>query len=752
MILRLTMLGGFLAEIESPDGARKELRITARKARALLAYVASVPRHRAPREKLANLLWGDRVGDQQARQSLRQALVVLRQELSAAGIDLFLPEGDEVAIRPGLLIADVAAFATLAQSESLEDLETACALYRGEFLADLSVDAEAFEEWRRSESARLEDLAAHAFAEAATRWDDLNDARGVGAALRLTALDPLREDWQRLLLRLLARHRGRDAALAQATSFSEHLRRELDAAPSAETVALLEDIRRGTAESGRRATDKHPLAPDAIARAQARRSPSPERAGMAPEADTPVRRGAINTWLAGAALAAVLLLAGAAYLAWNRSTVNAVAPAAQRGITPDPSWQSPSGLNGVKANESALSQTGVYPVVVLPFSTDAPPGSPEQRVAAQVTDDLINDLSRAPSTRVISRQTSRLYAGRSIDVATIGAELGVRYVVDGSVRRQDGRLRVNVALIDTHTRLQIWSDRFDSAESDRLDLQEQMTRGLARQLHVTVTLANRGAARGDPALNEMIANAWAGVFRSVTVGHTGESETRFQEILKRKPDTVPALVGIAATHLALMGNLLAFDTQERATIADEALKKALARNPASSIAHYFLGVLHKHRHQFQEAHASLLKTLELNPSHAPAYAHLGHTLMLLGRVDEALEPIRYAMRLSPKDPLLGYWYVMAAEVERELGHDEAARDWLTQAVKVSPGNPRMHVVLAGQCAVLGDTDCASRHAAEARRLSPQLTIEKLQHHFAPRAQTKAGAQFLDGLRRAFGAT
>ncbi len=749
MILRLTLLGGFLAEIEMEDGTRKALRITSRKARALLAYVASAPRQRAAREKLASLLWGDRVGDQQARQSLRQALVVLRQELSAAGVDLFILEGDEVAIRPDLLIADTVEFATLAQSDSLTDLEEACALYRGEFLADLAVDAEAFEEWRRSERARLEDLAAHAFADAAARWDASNDARAVGAAVRLTALDPLREDWQRLLLRLLARYRGRDAALAQATTFSEHLRRELEAAPSAETIALLEDIRRGATTPGRRSTDAPSRASDSIdASGEADTPTTADEAAPTSAVDAGTRHSGLDMRFAGAALAAAILLVGAVYLTWERPTINTAEPVAQRGIAPDPNWQSP--VNGATANENALSQNGVYPVVVLPFSTDAPPGSPEEKLAAQITDDLINDLSRAPSTRVISRQTSRLYAGRTIDVAAIGAELGVRYVVDGSVRRQDDHLRVNVALIDTHTRLQIWSDRFESSESEHAALQDQLTRGLARQLHVTVTLANRGPLRGDPALNEMISIAWADVFRSVTVGHTGDAELRFQEILKRKPDLVPALIGVAATHLALLSNMLVFDTQERARIADEALKKALARNPNASVAYYFLGVLHKLRRDLQEAEASFRKTLELNPSHAPAYAHLGHTLMQLGRADEALEPIRYAIRLSPKDPLLGYWYVMAADVEMELGHHRVALDWLTKAVKVSPGNPRMHVFLAGECAVLGDIDCASRHAAEARRLSPQLTPDKLQNYFAGRAQSKVGAQFLGGVLRAFG--
>jgi TolB-like protein/DNA-binding SARP family transcriptional activator/Tfp pilus assembly protein PilF len=740
--LRLSLLGGFAAEIERRDGARSELRVTARKARALLAYLAVAPRQRASRERLASLLWGDRVGDPQARQSLRQSLVVLRQELAPLGADPFLVEADEIALKPGLVQVDAVTFARLAQSSAIADLEQAAALYRGEFLAGLSVEAEAFEDWRRVERVRLEALAAHAFAEAAAQWDASGDPRAVDAAARLTALDPLREDWQRQLFGLLARYRGRDAALAEAAGFAALLARELDAEPSPETTALVEEIRRGAVAPARnmrrRADDR--IRPQADASRPADASAARERMSV--------------RWRLAAIVLAVLatVAAGATLLSERVAPSAAPQPSVPSAVIPDPSWRSPGVAKDVKANETALGANGVYPIVVLPFSTDAPADSVEHKIAAQMTDDLINDLSRAPSTRVISRQTSRLYAGRPVDVAAIGAELGVRYVVEGSVRRQDDVLRINIALIDTRSRLQVWSDRFERPESERFEMQDEIARGLARQLHVTVMSANVGAPRGrtsDPALNEMIANGWAGVFRSPVAGHTGDAELHFNEILRRKPETVPAMVGLAAHHLALMSNMLAFDDAERLARAEDLLAKAVSRNPRASIAHYFTGVLHKQRGAWNEAHAAFTRTLEMNPSHAPAYAHLGHTLMLLGRAEEALDQIRYAIRLSPKDPTLGYWYVMAGEVELELGHTTAALDWLNRAVTVSPANPRMHVFLAAACAVQGDTACATRHAAEARRLAPELRRGHLMRRFANRTGTEPGRKLVEALRQTF---
>lgn len=752
-IVRLTLLGGFLAEIEDRDG-RREIRVTARKARALLGYLAAAPRQRAGREKLASLLWGDRV-DSQARQSLRQCLVVLRQDLAPA--DPFDVDSDEIALKPDVLTADVVEFAAAAQSSDIGTLERACAAYRGEFLADLSTGMEPFEEWLRGERARFEGLAAHAFAQASAAWNANDDARAVDAALRLVALDPLREDWQRSLLRMLARHRGREAALAQADIFAELLWRELEVSPSAETNALLDEIRSG------RDAPRHP-APAEVGGVFAPSLGTPMRpavaamsAGSSQVATTPAfgRRlaGPTGSPMTIAAVTAAIAATTGAALLVDHYVAARTAPA--RSASTEIAVNSPrpaSVLKGVRADAGPLGQ---YALVVLPFSTDTPSGSPESRIAAEMTDDLINDLSRTPTARVISRQTSRLYGDRAMDVAAIGAELGVRYVIEGSVRRQHDLLRVNVALTDTRSRVQIWSDRFERHDTERFEIQDEMMRGLARRLHLTLMDVNASSARSrssDPAIGELAAKGWSGIFRSSVVGHTGDAEMLFTSLLARQPGLVPALVGLAAHNLVLLANLMVADSEERLARADALLRKALSRNPRSSVAHYFAGILHKHRGDQEAAHAAFMRTLELNPSHAPAYAHLGHTLMLLGRADEALDHIRYAIRLSPKDPTLGYWYVMAGEVELELGHDAAARDWLRQAVQVSPGNPRMHVFLAALCAVQDDMNCAVRHASEARRLTPALAIEKLASTFAARTRGKAGHLLLGGLRRAFPAT
>jgi TolB-like protein len=129
-------------------------------------------------------------------------------------------------------------------------------------------------------------------------------------------------------------------------------------------------------------------------------------------------------------------------------------------------------------------------VIVLPFTANEVTGDgTARRLADQITEDLTNDLSRTPPLRVIARQTARVYAGRQADVAAIGAELGVRYVVEGSVQFQAPQLRVNVALIDAKTRLQVWSDRFERDYSDRFSVQDEIVRGVARVLHLNVLAA-----------------------------------------------------------------------------------------------------------------------------------------------------------------------------------------------------------------------------------------------------------------------
>jgi DNA-binding SARP family transcriptional activator len=239
--IRLHLLGRFAA---FPDRAPDQpLSISSRKGRALLAYLAMQPEPTLTREQLATLLWGDRF-DTQARQSLRQCILSLRRELEPAAPDMLAVDGGLVGLKVQAFSTDAHEFAALAEEGG--DLERALVLYRGEFLAGFSLDVEPFDDWVRGERARFAGIAARLLEVQAEQSDERGHGeQALRACERLLAIDVLREDWQRLALKLTARHRGRDAAMARAKALIALLRSELDTDPEPSTAALIDHIKRG---------------------------------------------------------------------------------------------------------------------------------------------------------------------------------------------------------------------------------------------------------------------------------------------------------------------------------------------------------------------------------------------------------------------------------------------------------------------------------------------------------------------------
>lgn len=236
--LHLALLGPFRACL----GDGTTLRVRRRKARALLAYLALRPSAPQPRETLVALLWPE-VDPAEARHSLRQTLTVLRHDLAPLRWPAALLAGEALGLPAERVSVDVSEFERLGRSAAPEHLEQAVAAYRGEFLDGLMTGEEAFDAWLAGERERLRAVAVHALdALLAIHLASRAAARGVGVATRLLALDPLREDVHRVLMRLHARDGRRAAALRQYQTCAELLRRDLDVPPEDTTVDLYREI------------------------------------------------------------------------------------------------------------------------------------------------------------------------------------------------------------------------------------------------------------------------------------------------------------------------------------------------------------------------------------------------------------------------------------------------------------------------------------------------------------------------------
>jgi DNA-binding SARP family transcriptional activator/TolB-like protein/Flp pilus assembly protein TadD len=702
--ITLQLLGKF--RVCSDSDPPTSIAISARKSCALLAYVALHAERSVSRSQLATLLWADRP-DRLARNSLRQCLISLRADLAPFAPDLLHLEGDTVELRLPPLAVDATALAALASSTALAELVRAAGLYRGAFLADFELGVETFDEWLRAERDRLEAVAARVYEACAEGFDRQGQsAQALESAERLVALDPLREDWQRLALRLGARYRGREAALARADAFTALLKRELDVAPSSPTLALIDDIRRSTPAPP--VVVCGPLATDLQDGAAADLAPPPVVAPVVVGASR--RRPPL---LAALSIAAVLVLALSG--GWFAVRDHALPV------------QLAAGLPSARPAQAVPAPVhGYVSVLVLPFASSAK-GGEDQAVADRLTGNLIDELSHALAIRVISAQTSSLYRGKTVDVAAVGAELGVRYVVEGQVHVQNDRLQITVALIDSYSRLQVWSDRSEHAWADRFSAQDEVPRGLARALDVqAVGAESRRTAHelGEPGVEGLLARGWDAIYRntmayrSTAASTTGEAKDYFEEALRRDPDSLTALIGLAAANVVSIAGLSAAEREASLARAEDLLRRVIARNQESVGAFYWLGLVQRTRGQLDEALRSFARATKLSPSFAVAYAQAGYVEGLTGRADEGLAHIRYAIRLNPQDPTVGLSYMFAGQIELERGHFGAAIDWLSRAVELVPHNARANASLAAACALAGDMTGAARWVAEVKKLVP----------------------------------
>ncbi len=327
-----------------------------------------------------------------------------------------------------------------------------------------------------------------------------------------------------MALRLYARYCGQHDALAQAKAFEALLRRELDVEPEPETQALVEEIRKGDIARVPAAAIGEPIVVSAGDAADAISKPSSpngteagdgvEQSSLAHQADATRRwwepRGGWSgrSIAAGAAIAILALFGGVLALmpgGAGRLGSNDVLdkkPVAAAAIAADP-WRSPR-LPSQRADVAAGRGGGLVAIAVLPFTSAGEGGEPSNIAAEMMTDDLTDTLSRMAVFRVISRQTARSYRGQRVDASTIGAELGVRYLLEGSVSTGGNVLRVNVDLIETNSRRHVWSGRFERAGADRHVIQDEIVNSLGRELQIEVTRLESYPGSNAPDVHELI--------------------------------------------------------------------------------------------------------------------------------------------------------------------------------------------------------------------------------------------------------
>ncbi len=371
-------------------------------------------------------------------------------------------------------------------------------------------------------------------------------------------------------------------------------------------------------------------------------------------------------------------------------------------------------------------------IAVLPFTCFS-----EDReftfLTEAMTEDLITMLARIPGFIVIARQSSFAYQGRSVDARQIGRELGVRYIVEGSVRPVDQQIRVGAQLIDATNGAQLWADRFDGQAKNILEMQDQIARAIATRIEPELVRAEIALIRRRRDANP---DAWSFYRQGAgVISLKGWSEETLAQAttLLRQATTLDPDFALARSQLALFLSLgarqgLLKDAAAAVTEARAEAERAVTIDHDSSEVLGYAGCALAELGDVQRGSEMLERAIENDPSNAQAWVALGTSLCFLENMgDQGLEKLRHGMRLSPCDHRLGFWgtfYALALARHRRLAeaHEEARA-----ACRRDPGFYVARIVLALTAARLGRKEEAIAALREARRLRPRLSLDEIQN-------------------------
>jgi adenylate cyclase len=416
-----------------------------------------------------------------------------------------------------------------------------------------------------------------------------------------------------------------------------------------------------------------------------------------------------------------------------------------------------AGLPTVSVPSSASSSpTVIAPrlsIVVLPF-TNLSDDREQQYFADGITEDVTTDLSRLANMFVISRNTAFTYRNKPVDTRQIGRELGVRYVLEGSVRRSGNQLRVNAQLIDAATDAHLWTERFDRDTGDVFALQNEITGRLANALGVELIAAEAARPTEHPdALDYILQGRFAGL-KPPSRDIYAERISLFEHALALDPNSVEAQSRLAHS---LVGRVLDRMTDSAAADlarADGLVGQALAASPRNAYAHLVKGTLLRAQNRWEEAIPEYETALALNRNMAGVLNELGWCKLFDGSLDEVIALMEQAIRLSPRDPGIGYRYGLIGTVHLLQSRTAEAIVWLEKARSAFPAAPVFRSRLASAYALRGETERAAAELAETQRLAAEGSFSSIARVKASRSwgmpKTRAlyEATYFVGLRKA----
>jgi adenylate cyclase len=406
-------------------------------------------------------------------------------------------------------------------------------------------------------------------------------------------------------------------------------------------------------------------------------------------------------------------------------------------------------LNSSAVPNQALVLPDKPSIAVLAFQNMS--GDVEQEYFADgIAEDIITALSKSRWLFVIARNSSFTYKGHAVDIKQIGRELGVRYVLEGSVRKAGHRLRITGQLVEAATGTHLWAERYDRALEDIFAVQDEITHSIIGAIAPGILAAEIQRSQGKETAElgqwERLMRAhWH--IRRFTPEDSDEAIRLLDELLRRQPDNAMALADLAfSLHFAALFGWTDAPAEAKARIS-QAARRAVASDEQDAAAHTSLGIHELFSGQHDNAIRRLQRAIDLDPNSTFARGYLGTAYAFSGECDPAIENVQEAMRLSPRDFLMVVWFTVSSWAYLSADKFEQAADCAKRAIDCNPAFPDAHGTFAAASAHLGNMADARAGLDEFMRLMPGLTAgdERLIRPFRRPADRE---RFLDGMRKA----
>jgi TolB-like protein len=387
-------------------------------------------------------------------------------------------------------------------------------------------------------------------------------------------------------------------------------------------------------------------------------------------------------------------------------------------------------------------------IAVLPFINLS--GDPEQEYFSDgISEDIITALSKLRWFFVIARNSSFTYKGKAVHMKQVAEELGVRYVVEGSVRKGGDRVRITAQLNDVATGSHLWAERYDRDLADVFAVQDEITEAVVAAIEPQLYAAENFRARRKSPENM---DAWDLVMRALSHHWrvTRQDNMVAQALLEKATAIDPSYgqaLGLLATSHMFCAHMGWTDIATAAPIAERAAGAAILADSEDPWAHYALGCVHLFARRFDDSLAEFELALQLNPNFSLAQGYYGLVLSYCGRWQDADAAARRALRLSPRDPFSSIYCGIAAYA-RFVGRDyvEAMR-LAREAIRQRGDFVGAHRVLTAAAGMAGQDAVATAALRELRRAQPNISLAWIAEHM-PIRQAADRDHYLEGFRRA----